>query len=474
MRDPHHLPRWWPRVTRVEDVGADAFTEVMTHPKGKVVRADFSVVAGGRATRTLTWAQNVQGTPFARVLSSAETEVRLLPAGTDTAAAAPEPATEVTIELRQALTGFFPPASAASSSAVPRRRRSRRPSTAWSGSVAERREPATMRWWGWGDPEHPSGAARPRARLPARARSASPSARARRWRSEQVRLPASALADAVARPAAGSPRRGRCARRPRRARAARRRQGLPGPRAAARRASPRAPRTPCSTPRATSSCGRCSSCAPRARSRWCRSAAGRAWSAAWRRWPGEHGAVLALDMGAHGRAARPRPRVGHGDRAGRACARPRSSASSARAGSRSGTSRSPSSTSRSAAAPPRARPGRPRPATARSRRWCSACAWRRRPTEHRAAGAARDRGGPRPAPAAGRLGGHARGDQRARAARAPRAAPSALYEGVFFEDFAAGVQALRALAREHVLPDVARLSDEQETQHVAGARRAAA
>jgi len=39
-----------------------------------------------------------------------------------------------------------------------------------------------------------------------------------------------------------------------------------------------------------------------------------------------------------------------------------------------------------------------------------------------------------------------------------------IYEGVFFEGFAAGCQALRALAREHALPDVARLSDEQETR----------
>ena len=39
-----------------------------------------------------------------------------------------------------------------------------------------------------------------------------------------------------------------------------------------------------------------------------------------------------------------------------------------------------------------------------------------------------------------------------------------VYEGVFFEDFAAGAQTLRALAREHVLPDVARVSDEQETR----------
>jgi alkyldihydroxyacetonephosphate synthase len=38
-----------------------------------------------------------------------------------------------------------------------------------------------------------------------------------------------------------------------------------------------------------------------------------------------------------------------------------------------------------------------------------------------------------------------------------------VYEGMFFADFAAGEQALRALAREHALPDLARLSDEQET-----------
>jgi alkyldihydroxyacetonephosphate synthase len=46
-----------------------------------------------------------------------------------------------------------------------------------------------------------------------------------------------------------------------------------------------------------------------------------------------------------------------------------------------------------------------------------------------------------------------------------RPAPSErVYEGVFFEDFLSGTQALRSLAREHALPDVARLSDEQETR----------
>jgi len=95
--DPHHLPRWWPRVNRVEDVDGDAFTEVMTTAKGKVVRADFQLVQVEEATR-LRWEQRVQGTPFANLLKSASTEVRLMPAGA---------ATEVTIELRQTLNGFF-------------------------------------------------------------------------------------------------------------------------------------------------------------------------------------------------------------------------------------------------------------------------------------------------------------------------------------------------------------------------------
>lgn len=39
-----------------------------------------------------------------------------------------------------------------------------------------------------------------------------------------------------------------------------------------------------------------------------------------------------------------------------------------------------------------------------------------------------------------------------------------LYEGVFFKDFSAGAQALRAMAQEHCAPAVARLSDEAETR----------
>ncbi len=100
IRDPHHLPRWWPRVTRVENVQDGEFTEVMKTSKGKLVRADFELVESEQAVRVVRWEQRVQGTPFARLLRSAETEVRLEPTGGGN--------TEVTIEVRQTLNGFFP------------------------------------------------------------------------------------------------------------------------------------------------------------------------------------------------------------------------------------------------------------------------------------------------------------------------------------------------------------------------------
>jgi uncharacterized protein YndB with AHSA1/START domain len=99
VSDPHHLPRWWPRVARVEGVERDAFTEVLASPRGRMVRADFHVLAADERALVLRWDQQVEGTPFARVLAAAETELRLRPNGK---------ATDVTIELRQALRGLFP------------------------------------------------------------------------------------------------------------------------------------------------------------------------------------------------------------------------------------------------------------------------------------------------------------------------------------------------------------------------------
>jgi len=97
--DPHHLPRWWPRVDHVEDVEENAFTEVMRTSRGKLVRADYELVESDERSHVLRWQQRLAGTPFARLFSSAETRVWLEQAGEGTS---------VTIELRQTLTGFFP------------------------------------------------------------------------------------------------------------------------------------------------------------------------------------------------------------------------------------------------------------------------------------------------------------------------------------------------------------------------------
>jgi uncharacterized protein YndB with AHSA1/START domain len=106
VRDPHHLPRWWPRVSRVEAVEGGAFTEVLKTAKGKLVRADFTLVETDEVQRRLTWSQELEGSPFARLLASAETEVQLVSQGLSTDMTSHS--TDVAIEMRQALTGFFP------------------------------------------------------------------------------------------------------------------------------------------------------------------------------------------------------------------------------------------------------------------------------------------------------------------------------------------------------------------------------
>jgi len=108
LSDPYHLPRWWPRVTRVEDVAEGAFTQVMKTRKGKTVRADFDLVRADEQSLTVVWEQRLDGTPFAGVLSSSATEVHVASAdgaarrGLDPAAKA---VSEVTIEMRQELSG---------------------------------------------------------------------------------------------------------------------------------------------------------------------------------------------------------------------------------------------------------------------------------------------------------------------------------------------------------------------------------
>src|SRR5918911_3652198 len=78
--DPRHLPRWWPRVQRVEHVDGARFTEVLATDRGRPVRADFRVLET-RAPQVRRFAQDIEGSPFERLLRAAETEIRLEPEG---------------------------------------------------------------------------------------------------------------------------------------------------------------------------------------------------------------------------------------------------------------------------------------------------------------------------------------------------------------------------------------------------------
>jgi uncharacterized protein YndB with AHSA1/START domain len=93
--DPHHQPRWWPGVERVEGVRDRGFTQVLRTRRGRPVRVDF-VVAELDAPRRAAWRQQLAGTPFARVLHESVIELELEPRGERTA---------VTITHRQRLRG---------------------------------------------------------------------------------------------------------------------------------------------------------------------------------------------------------------------------------------------------------------------------------------------------------------------------------------------------------------------------------
>ncbi len=84
VSDPHRLPAWWPSVTRVEDASPEAWTKVLQSPKGKAVRADYTLVEA-EPPRRLLWRHEVDESPFERLLSSSTTEIVLEPsAGGDT------------------------------------------------------------------------------------------------------------------------------------------------------------------------------------------------------------------------------------------------------------------------------------------------------------------------------------------------------------------------------------------------------
>lgn len=78
IADPHHFPRWWPGVVRVEEASALAWTKVLSTDKGKTVRADFTREAA-EEPRRLRWRQELLESPFERILRESVVEVELEP-----------------------------------------------------------------------------------------------------------------------------------------------------------------------------------------------------------------------------------------------------------------------------------------------------------------------------------------------------------------------------------------------------------
>jgi uncharacterized protein YndB with AHSA1/START domain len=89
VSDPYSLPRWWPRVSRVENVEQKSagrrsqWTKVLETSEGRGVRADYRCLSSAENERYV-WEQALEGTPFARHLRSSRIEVALRPDGEGT------------------------------------------------------------------------------------------------------------------------------------------------------------------------------------------------------------------------------------------------------------------------------------------------------------------------------------------------------------------------------------------------------
>jgi uncharacterized protein YndB with AHSA1/START domain len=89
VSDPYSLPRWWPRVSRVENVEQKSagrrsqWTKVLETSEGRGVRADYRCLSSAENERYV-WEQQLEGTPFARHLRSSRIEIALREAGDGT------------------------------------------------------------------------------------------------------------------------------------------------------------------------------------------------------------------------------------------------------------------------------------------------------------------------------------------------------------------------------------------------------
>ena len=102
VSDPYSLPRWWPRTIRVENVEQKAagkrsqWTKVLQTSEGRGVRADYRCLSSAEGERYV-WEQQLDETPFERILRSSVLEIGLAPQNGET---------EVQLTSRQSLRGM--------------------------------------------------------------------------------------------------------------------------------------------------------------------------------------------------------------------------------------------------------------------------------------------------------------------------------------------------------------------------------
>jgi uncharacterized protein YndB with AHSA1/START domain len=102
ISDPYNLPRWWPRTTRVENVEQTSagkrsqWTKVLETAEGRGVRADYRCLSAAEQ-KHYVWEQQLENSPFERVLRSSVTEIALEPE---------DGGTQVRVTSRQTLRGL--------------------------------------------------------------------------------------------------------------------------------------------------------------------------------------------------------------------------------------------------------------------------------------------------------------------------------------------------------------------------------
>ena len=103
ISDPYSLPRWWPRVSRVESVDRkpegrrSQWTKVLETAEGRGVRADYRCLSSAEGERYV-WEQQLADSPFERHLRSSVVEIGLRSEG--------EGATAVSLTSEQKLRGM--------------------------------------------------------------------------------------------------------------------------------------------------------------------------------------------------------------------------------------------------------------------------------------------------------------------------------------------------------------------------------